>query len=90
MAETKMKVNWVNVANDVYEDKFNALCEALEQGDLVHIYVDCIGHTRAIWVEAAYVDKLKQKYEERFVEADHGGWERAYCLLNPDKEVEHG
>ena len=73
------EVKWINVRNDFYKDKFDTLCEELENGETIHIYVDCIGHTRAAWVEESYVQKLKNKYGDRFLETT-GRWERAYCL----------
>lgn len=80
MKNENTKVVWVNVKNDVYESSLNELRKELDAGSLVHIYVDCIGHTRAAWVEEAYVSKLKSIYGDKFTTADHGGWEKAYCL----------
>ena len=36
----------INCGNDFHEERFNEVCEALEQGETVEIYISCIGHTR--------------------------------------------
>lgn len=74
------KAKLVDVANDFYEERFEALCEELENGTHAHIYVDCIGHTRAAWVEAAYVQELKKKYGERLVVDSESNWYTVYYL----------
>lgn len=81
MKNERKELVCVNVANDFYPDKFELLKTELCKGNLVHIYVDCIGHTRAGWVEATYVKKLKSFYGDRFTIAEHDGWQTAYCLL---------
>ena len=74
-----MESKLINVSNDYYQEKFNVLCEELEKGTMVHIYVDCIGHTRAEWVEADYVQKLKQKYGDR-LKIKNDSWKPEYIL----------
>lgn len=55
----------INVTNDFCTEKLEELKAALINGEKVHIYVDCIGHTRAEWVEAAYVRELKKEFGDR-------------------------
>ena len=76
-----MESKLINVSNDYYQEKFNVLCEELEKGTMVHIYVDCIGHTRAAWVEDDYVKKLKSKYGEK-LKIDNSRWYTQYYLAN--------
>lgn len=70
---------FINVKNDYYESSFTTLCEELEKGERVHIYVDCIGHTRAAWVEDDYARKLKAKYGDR-LNIDGCSYNKAYYL----------
>ena len=63
----------LNVGNDYYESSFNELCEELENGKRVQVYVDCIGHTRNNWVQDSYRTKLYAKYgEELLIECSEG------------------
>lgn len=57
----------VNVWNEFYPSKFERLKTILEEGNVVQIYVDCIGHTRSYWVEVEYADRLKKEYGDRLV-----------------------
>lgn len=52
----------VNCGNDFYPMFFDNLCSALEKGQTVEVYVDCIGHTRNNWVQEVYKEKLVEKY----------------------------
>ena len=57
----------VNVGNYFIQEKYENLKQVLEGGKLVEIYVDCIGHTRAVWVEQEYAENLRKEYGERLV-----------------------
>lgn len=70
----------VNVKNDFYQSSMDELCEKLEAGEKVHIYVDCIGHTRAAWVEEAYVKELEKKYGEDRLKTEGTLWDKVYYL----------
>lgn len=70
----------VNVKNDFISERFEALCEELEKGEVVRIYVDCIGHTRKEWVEADYAKALRQKYGDRLQVDESDRWSTHYYL----------
>ena len=66
----------INCHNDFYESSFNEVCAALEQGEAVHIYIDCIGHTRNNWAQDSYKDHLVKKYGDKLKITREEG---AYC-----------
>lgn len=81
-----MRIPLVNVANDFYEDRYEELKKELEDVRIVSIYVDCIGHTRARWVEQLYADKLKQEYGDRLViKGTPGEYGTTYALKSEVK-----
>ena len=55
-------VNCTNYFNDIGKQR---LKEALEAGETVHIYIDCIGHTRAYWEEKWYREWLVEFYGDK-------------------------
>lgn len=55
----------VNCKNYFNEKSFQEVCEALESGKDVQIYIDCIGHTRSDYESKNYRDALKKKYGRR-------------------------
>lgn len=55
----------VNCKNYFNEKSFQEVCEALESGKDVQIYIDCIGHTRSQMESMNYRDALKEKYGRR-------------------------
>ena len=57
----------VDVGNYFIPTRYENLKQVLENGKLVEIYVNCIGHTRAVWVEQEYAENLKKEYGERLV-----------------------
>lgn len=66
----------INCANDFYQKYFDQVCEALESGEKVEVYIDCIGHTRNNWAQDSYKKALVEKYGDRLtVATEHG----AYC-----------
>lgn len=51
-----------------YQSKhFGELCEALEQGEAVSVYIDCIGHTRNNYTQEEYRDQLIKKYGDNLI-----------------------
>lgn len=73
----------VNCGNDYYPGCFNEVCARLESGMTVHLYIDCIGHTRNNIVQEVYQEKLQEKYGENLtVEKSGGGlsYSYLYCL----------
>lgn len=73
------KEKLINCGNDYYEKYFNEVCEALEQGETVKVYIDCIGHTRNNMSQEAYKRALTNKYGERLtVKLDEGAYSYSY------------
>lgn len=69
----------INCGNDFYESRFNQVCEALEQGETVSVYIDCIGHTRNNMTQEIYKDSLQAKYGEKLnVEHSNGAYSYHY------------
>lgn len=69
----------INCGNDFYPRFFTQLCEALENGQIVQVYVDCIGHTRNNNVQEIYNEKLVEKYGDKLVaERSDGGFSYSY------------
>ena len=66
----------INCGNDFYTIYFDKVCEALEQGEAVQVYIDCIGHTRNNWAQDSYKDALVKKYGDRLIVTTEAG---AYC-----------
>ena len=64
------EAKFICVGNDYYKDSFEKLCKELEAGELIHVGVDCIGHTRNNYTQEAYREKLEEKYGE-FLEVHH-------------------
>ena len=60
----------VNCKNYFNEESFNKVCDLLESGETVEIYIDCIGHTRAHYEGMNYKNHLKEKYCDRLVEVN--------------------
>ena len=48
----------MNGRNYFNEENFNEMCDELERGEVIEIYIDCIGHTRAANETAAYKELL--------------------------------
>ena len=69
----------VNCQNDFYSGCFNEVCVKLETGKTVHVYIDCIGHTRNNLVQEIYREKLMEKYGDRLlVDSSEGGFSFSY------------
>lgn len=71
---------FINVSNCFRTERFNVLCEELEKGEKVHIYVDCIGHTRRAMTEEEYEENLQKKYGERLCKEGKYSSDTAYFL----------
>lgn len=52
----------INGGNYFHKKAFNEICEALEQGEAVEVYIDCIGHTRNNNEQETYKEALLEKY----------------------------
>lgn len=57
----------INGKNYYNEESFNQMVEALEAGEVISIYIDCIGHTRAEIEEWHYKTALQNKYGDRLI-----------------------
>ena len=68
-----MKKEWVNCGNDFYDNKFKLVCEKLEEGFQVDVYIDCIGHTRNNMTQEAYKKALVEKYGDNLEVIYHNG-----------------
>ena len=69
----------INCANDFYESRFNEVCEALEQGETVGVYIDCIGHTRNNMAQEVYKEHLQKKYGDKLtIERSSGAYSYSY------------
>ena len=58
-----MKV--IDGKNYFNEQSFNEICEALENGESISVYIDCIGHTRNNNEQEAYKEALTEKFGSR-------------------------
>lgn len=58
----------VDVWNDFYPKRMDELVKLLEQGEMVWIYVNCTGNTRAEIVKGMYLNELKKLFGERLKE----------------------
>lgn len=62
----------INCKNYFNEESFQVVCEALEAGKDVQIYIDCIGHTRSYYESERYKEALEKKYGKRLLQySDH-------------------
>lgn len=69
----------INGGNYFHEKAFNEICEALEQGEAVQVYIDCIGHTRNNNEQEAYKEALQEKYASRLaIDKNEGGYSYSY------------
>ena len=69
----------INGGNYFHEKAFNEICEALEKGETVAVYIDCIGHTRNNNEQEAYLEALKEKYQNRLkVDRNEGAYSYSY------------
>ena len=75
----------INGGNYFHKKAFNEICKALEQGENVEVYIDCIGHTRNNNEQEAYKEALEEKYGDKLQAKCKAGvcsYKYAYCLKN--------
>lgn len=74
-----MKKNVVSVIGKNYfnDDSFKEVCDELEKGNEVGVWIDCIGHTRAAIEGSIYTDEIRKKYGDRLEER------KSDCLDTP-------
>lgn len=69
----------INGGNYFHEKAFNEICEALEKGEVVQVYIDCIGHTRNNNEQEAYKEALIEKYQDHlFFKKNEGAYSYSY------------
>lgn len=69
----------INGGNYYHEKAFNEICEALEKGEAVKVYIDSIGHTRNNNEQEAYKEALTEKYGSRLkIEQTAGAYSYSY------------
>lgn len=72
-----MKV--INGGNYFHEKAFNEICEELEKGESIEVYIDVIGHSRNNQEQEVYKEELKLKYGDRLqMERAEGGFSYSY------------
>lgn len=54
----------VNGRNYFNEESLAKMIDALNDGKMIDIYIDCIGHTRTEMESLAYVESLKEHFGE--------------------------
>ena len=80
MGNYKTDGKLINCANYFCDIGKNNLINALEAGETVRIYIDCIGHTRAFMVGCEYESWLKEHYGKRLSIAKNSFGETTYSL----------
>lgn len=55
----------VNGGNYFIKEKFEVMCQELEKGEFIDIYIDCIGHTRNNMTQEQYKEALIKKYGDK-------------------------
>ncbi len=69
----------INGGNYFHEKAFNEICETLEKGEAVQVYIDSIGHTRNNNEQEVYKEALQEKYGSRLqIEKNEGGYSYSY------------
>ena len=59
--------NTINGSNYFQEERLKEMMQALEAGEEISIYIDCIGHTRAEVEEWHYKTALQKKYGDMLI-----------------------
>lgn len=69
----------INGGNYFHEKAFNGICEALEQMEVVTIYIDSLGHSTNNREQEIYKEELIKKYQDRLkVEKNEGAYSYSY------------
>ena len=63
----------INGGNYFHEKAFNEICEALEKGEAVEVYIDVIGHSRNNYEQEAYKEALENKFGDRLQTTENSG-----------------
>lgn len=69
----------INGGNYFHEKAFNEICEALEKGEAVEVYIDSIGHTRNNNEQEIYKETLQKKYGSQLkIDKNEGAYSYSY------------
>lgn len=69
----------VNGRNYFNQNSFTEMCEVLEKGQVLEVYIDCIGHSRNNYEQENYRKSLQQKYKDQLeYEVLQGNWSYSY------------
>lgn len=70
----------INGSNYFNQKSLGQMIQALEQGEVISIYIDCIGHTRAEVEEWHYKTALQKKYGDMLIISNNKYGEPTYKL----------
>lgn len=69
----------INGKNYFNQHSFNEVCETLEKGEAISVYIDVIGHTRNNYEQETYREELTEKYKDRLqIEKVNGAYSYHY------------
>ncbi len=68
-----MNAKLINCGNYFNEKSFKVVCEALENGEVVNVYIDCIGHTLNNYEQENYKKALVDKYGDKLIIDENKG-----------------
>lgn len=72
----------INGSNYFQEERLKEMMQALEAGEVISIYIDCIGHTRAEVEEWHYKTALQKKYGDMLIISNNKYGEPTYKLAS--------
>ena len=55
----------VNGGNYFIKERFEVMCQELEKGECIEVYIDCIGHTRNNMTQEEYKEHFIEKYGDK-------------------------
>ena len=69
----------INGGNYFHEKAFNEICEELEKGESISIYIDVVGHGANNREQESYKEELIKKFQSRLqVEKSEGAYSYSY------------
>ena len=74
------KDRMINGKNYFNEESLAEMVKQLERGEVISIYIDCIGHTRTAYETSLYVKALQERFGERLIIDDKSSWCTTYKL----------
>ena len=81
MIDKRLEIETKTICGGNYftESRLQEMIEALESGNIITIYISCIGHTRAQREALEYRNALIERYGERLEIVDTF-WDKGYRL----------